>query len=186
VVASENSQAQQQRNPIMPALNIPFGLSVLGAFLASTVVAYTYVWPALRSMPRYDALRLLAAFNAFRFFGMNFMVPGFVSPDLSASFASQIAWGDFIAAILALLSMAALSWRMAVAIPIVWIFNVWGALDLLNAYYVGVTQMGNPGLLAAGIYVPALYVPLLLVSHTLIFLLLARVRSAEPAARFGA
>ena len=170
----------------MPALNIPFGLSVLGAFLASTVVAYTYVWPALRSMPRYDALRLLAAFNAFRFFGMNFMVPGFVSPDLSASFASQIAWGDFIAATLALLSMAALSSRMAVAIPIVWIFNVWGALDLLNAYYVGVTQMGNPGLLAAGIYVPALYVPLLLVSHTLSFLLLARVRSAEPATRFGA
>jgi hypothetical protein len=93
----------------MPALNIPFGLSVLGAFLASTVVAYTYVWPALRSMPRYDALRLLAAFNAFRFFGMNFMVPGFVSPDFSASFASQIAWGDFIAAILALLSMAVTS-----------------------------------------------------------------------------
>jgi hypothetical protein len=54
----------------MPALNIPFGLSVLGAFLASTVVAYTYVWPVLRALPRYDALRLLAAFNAFRFFGI--------------------------------------------------------------------------------------------------------------------
>src|SRR5499427_11058370 len=116
----------------MPVLNIPFGLSVLGAFLASTVVAYTYVWPVLRALPRYDALRLLAAFNAFRFFGMNFMVAGFVSPALDSSFASQIGWGDFIAAILALLSMAALSWRWAVAIPIVWIFNVWGALDLLN------------------------------------------------------
>jgi hypothetical protein len=91
----------------MPILNIPFGLSVLGAFLASTVIVYTYVWPALRSMPRNDALRLLAAFSAFRFEGMNFMVPGFVSPELSTSFASQVAWGDFIAAILALLSMAA-------------------------------------------------------------------------------
>src|SRR5215472_15796087 len=176
---------QLEWNSIMPVLNIPFGLSVLGAFLASTVVAYTYVWPVLRALPRYDPLRLLAAFNAFRFFGMSFMVSGFVSPALDSSFASQIGWGDFIAAILALLSMAALSWRWAVAIPIVWIFNVWGTLDLLNAYYVGVTQMGNPGLLAAGIYVPALYVPLLLVSHTLIFLLLTRVRSAEPVARFG-
>lgn len=168
----------------MPPLNVPFGLSVLGAFVASAVVAYIYVWPALHAMPRYDALRLLAAFHAFRFFGMNFMVQGFVSPQLSAGFASQVGWGDFIAAVLALLSMAALSWRWAVAIPIVWIFNVWGTLDLLNAYYVGVTQMGNPGLLAAGIYVPALYVPLLLVSHSLIFLLLAR-RSAEPAPGFG-
>jgi hypothetical protein len=75
--------------------------------------------------------------------------------------------------------LIALSWRMAVAIPIVRIFNVWGALDLLNAYYVGVTQMGDPGLLAAGIYVPALYVPLLLVSHALIFLLLARLRTGR-------
>ena len=170
----------------MPVLNIPFGLSVLGAFLASTVVAYTYVWPVLRALPRYDALRLLAAFNAFRFFGMNFMVSGFVSPALGSSFASQIGWGDFIAAILALLSMAALSRRWAVAIPIVWIFNVWGALDLLNAYYVGVTQMPDPGLLAAGIYIPALYVPLLLVSHTLIFVLLARSHSVQqPAAKRG-
>jgi hypothetical protein len=170
----------------MPILNIPFGLSVLGAFFAATVMVCTYVWPALRAMPRYDALRLLAAFSAFRFEGMNFMVPGFVSPELSSSFASQVAWGDFIAAILALLSMAALSWRWAIAIPIVWIFNVWGALDLLNAYYLGVTQMRDPGLLAAGIYVPTLYVPLLLVSHTLIFLLLARSNSVKPAARLEA
>src|SRR5262249_38206081 len=106
---------QLEWNSIMPVLNIPFGLSVLGAFLASTVVAYTYVWPVLRALSRYDALRFLAAFNAFRFFGMNFMVAGFVSPALDSSFASQIGWGDFIAAILALLSMAALSWRWAAA-----------------------------------------------------------------------
>jgi hypothetical protein len=114
------------------------------------------------------------------------MVSGFVSPALDSSFASQIGWGDFIAAILALLSMAALSWQWAVAIPIVWIFNVWGALDLLNAYYVGVTQMPDPGLLAAGIYIPALYVPLLLVSHTLIFVLLARSHSVQQAVRLEA
>jgi hypothetical protein len=82
--------------------------------------------------------------------------------------------------------MAALSWRWAVAIPIVWIFNVWGTLDLLNAYYVGVTRMPDPGLLAAGIYIPALYVPLLLVSHTLIFVLLARSHSVQQAARLEA
>jgi hypothetical protein len=158
----------------MPAFNLPFVLSVVGAFLTSSVVAYIYVRPAVRALPRYDALRLLAAFHAFRFFGMNFLVAGFVSPELNPHFASQVGWGDLIAAVLALAAMATLSWRWAIAIPLVWIFNIWGTLDLLNAYYMGVTQLGDPGLMGAGIYVPALYVPLLLVSHVLIFLLLLK------------
>lgn len=163
----------------MPAaFNLPFVLSVFGAFLTSAVVAYTYVWPAVRAMPRYDALRLLAAFHAFRFLGMNFLVTGFVSPQLSADFASEVGWGDLIAAVLALLSMAALSWRWSIAIPIVWVFNVWGTLDLLNAYTMGV-KIGDPGLFGAGIYIPALYVPLLLVSHVMVFMILMRAKSAE-------
>ena len=162
-----------------PDFNLPFVLSVAGAFLTSSVVAYTYVWPALRAMPRYDALRVLAAFHAFRFLGMNFLVSGFVSPELSSSFANQVGWGDLVAAVLALLSMAALSSRWSIAVPIVWIFNIWGTLDLLNAYYMGVTKIGNPGLFGAGLYIPALYVPLLLVSHVLAFVILSRARSAE-------
>lgn len=165
----------------MPVFNLPFVLSVAGAFVTSSVVAYVYVWPAVRALPRFEALRLLAAFHAFRFFGMNFLVAGFVSPQLNPDFASKVGWGDLIAAVLALLSMAALSARWSIAIPIVWLFNIWGTLDLLNAYYMGVTQLGDPGLMAAGIYVPAFYVPLLLVSHVLIFLLLLNGKPAEQA-----
>ena len=158
----------------MPTINVPFVLSVVGAFLTSSTVAYIYVWPWLRGLPRYEAMRALAAFHAFRFFGMNFLVAGFVSPELSPRFASQVGWGDFIAAALALVSMAALSRRWPIAIPVVWVFNIWGTIDLLNAYYMGATQLRDPGLMAAGIYVPAVYLPLLLVSHVLIFLLLLR------------
>ena len=163
-----------------PDFNLPFVLSVAGAFLTSVVIACIYVWPAVRAMPRHEALRLLAAFHAFRFFGMNFMVVGFVSPRLNSSFAAQVGWGDLIAAVLALLSMAALSWRWSIAIPMVWIFNIWGTLDLLNAYYMGV-KSGDPGLMGAGVYVPALYVPLLLVSHVLVFMIFSKPRSAEQA-----
>lgn len=167
----------------MPAsFNLPFVLSIAGAFLTSAVVAAIYVWPALRAMPRYDALRLLAAFNAFRFLGMNFMVAGFVSAQLSPDFAAEVGWGDLIAATLALISMAALSWRWPIAVPIVWIFNIWGTLDLLNAYYMGVTKIQDPGLFGAGIYLPALYVPLLLVSHVLVFMILLRTGSEAKAA----
>jgi hypothetical protein len=105
------------------------------------------------------------------------MVAGFVSPELSADFASKVGWGDLIAATLALFSMAALSWRWSIAIPVVWVFNIWGSIDLLNAYYMGAMHLRDPGLMAAAIYVPALYVPLLLVSHGLIFLVLLKGKS---------
>jgi hypothetical protein len=105
---------------------------------------------------------------------MNFMVVGFVSPQLPSWFGSQVGWGDFAAAVLALLSMAALTWRWTFALPIVWIFNLVGTADLLNAYFKGVTQVPDPGLMGAGIYIPALYVPILLISHTLAFIILSR------------
>ena len=157
-----------------PDFNFPFVVSVFGAFIAGTVMTRLYVWPLLRSMPRYDALRVLAALSAFRFEGMNFMVVGFVSPALSTAVASQIAWGDFVAAVLALVSIAMLTRRWAFAIPVVWIANLWGTADLLNAYFKGVTQVAGPGLFGAGIYIAALYVPLLLTAHTLAFMLLLK------------
>src|SRR5260370_2267239 len=174
-------RANASRNQRMPVFNMPFILSVVGAFLASATVAYLYVWPAVRALPRFDALRLLAAFHAFRFFGMNFLVTGFVSPELNSGFASKVGWGDLIAAVLALFSMAGLSRRWSIAIPVVWTFNIWGTLDLLNAYYMGATQLRDPGLMRARIYVPALYVPMLVVSHLLIFLLLLNGTSVEQA-----
>jgi hypothetical protein len=108
---------------------------------------------------------------------MNFLVAGFVSPQLNPDFANQVAWGDFIAAVLALIAMAALSRRWSIAIPLVWIFNIWGTLDLLNAYYMG-AKIGDPGLFGAAIYIPTLYVPLLLVSHVLAFMILLRAETA--------
>jgi hypothetical protein len=154
--------------------NFPFVLSVIGGLIASFVVARLYVWPRLRSLPRYDALRILASLHAFRFLGMNFIVVGFVAPGLSSAVGNQIAWGDFVAAALALLSIAVLTWRSALALPIVWISNLWGVADLLNAYYKGSTQVADVGLFGAGIYVPALFVPILLTAHMLAFMLLVR------------
>ena len=172
----------------MPSsFNFPFVLSVVGAMIATSVVASLYVWPALRGLPRANALRILASLQAFRFFGMNFIVTGFVASGLNPGVAAQIAWGDFIAAVLALLSIAALTWRWSFAVPIVWIANLWGIADLLNAYYKGATQVADVGLFSAGIYVPALFVPILLIAHVLAFRLLlkpsdAKVQNGNPLA----
>jgi hypothetical protein len=115
------SVTQSQPSPQAPPdnFNLPFVLSVIGALITSFVVAKLYVWPALRWLPRYNSLRILASLHAFRFLGMNFVVVGFVSPALGSAVGNQIAWGDFIAAVLALFSIAVLTWRWAFAIPIV-------------------------------------------------------------------
>jgi len=169
------SVAQSQLlSPQANNFNLPFVLSVVGAFIACFVVANLYLWPTLRSLPRDNALRILASLHAFRFLGMNFMVTGFVSPALSSAVGDQIAWGDFVAAVLALFSIAALTWRWTFAIPIVWILNLWGTADLLNAYYKGVTQVADVGLFRAGIYIPALFVPILLTAHMFAFMLLLK------------
>ena len=169
------SVAQSQLPSPQPNnFNLPFVLSIVGAFISSFVVANLYVWPALRSLPRYNALRILASLHAFRFLGINFIVIGFVSPAFSSVVSHQIAWGDFVAAVLALFSIAALTWRWALEIPIVWILNLWGTADLLNAYYKGVTQVADVGLFGAAIYIPALFVPILLTAHTLAFMLLLK------------
>jgi hypothetical protein len=168
------SVAQSEPLHLVNNFNLPFVLSVMGAFIASTVVASLYFWPALRSLPRDKALRILASLHAFRFLGMNFMVIGFVSPALNSAVGAQIAWGDFFAAVLALFSIAALTWGWTLAIPIVWILNLWGTADLLNAYYKGVTQVADVGLFGAAIYIPALFVPILLTAHFIAFRLLLK------------
>ena len=63
------SVAQSQPSPQPNNLNLPFVLSVIGAFIASFVVAKLYAWPTLRSLPRYNALRILPLCMRFGFWG---------------------------------------------------------------------------------------------------------------------
>lgn len=147
-----------------------FGISVAFGFIAWAVVAANYVWPGLRGLPRIDALRPLLALHAFRFMGLSFLIPGVVSPDLPAAFAVDAAYGDLIAAILALLSLATL--RTTVGIPLVWLFNIWGSADLINAFYQANAAGFSPGELGAAYFIPTAIVPLLLVTHALVFKLL--------------
>jgi len=53
-----------------------FGLSVLTSFVAFGIVAKLYIAPALKAIPREDALRYLIAPHMFRFVGLSFLVPG--------------------------------------------------------------------------------------------------------------
>src|SRR5215470_11687399 len=110
-----------------------FGISVAVSFIAWAVVMRQYLWPALRSQSRTNALRPLLLLHGFRFVGLAFLVPGVVSPDLPAAFARPAAYGDLIAAALALLALAGLERRPGIVL--VWVFNLWGSADLIYAFY---------------------------------------------------
>ena len=153
-----------------------FGINVLLSFLASGVAAYLFVWPRLRVRGRREALIPLVFPHLFlRFIGISFLIPGVVSLSLPKAFAAPAAYGDLIAGILAIAATFALVRRATWAVPLVWIFNVWGAADLLFAFYQGPIGVGiNIGDLGASYYIPTTIVPPILVTHFLIFLLLLR------------
>ena len=126
-------------------------------------------------MNRADALiRLVAPHTFLRFIGLGFIVPGVVSSSLPPAFAVPAAWGDFIAGFLAIFASLALAKRATWAIASVYIFNTWGALDLLFAFVQGARVGLEPGNLGAAFFIVTAIVPPLLVSHALIFLLLNR------------
>ncbi len=150
-----------------------FGLSILSSMTSSIVVALVFVWPWLRTINIEHALIwLVVPHMFFRFIGLSFLVPGVVSESLPKSWAGPAGYGDFVAGILAIISTAALAHKASWAILAVWIFNVWGAADLLFAFYKGARVRLEPGSLGAGFYIVTAIVPPLLVSHALIFLFL--------------
>jgi hypothetical protein len=147
-----------------------FFVSIAFSFVAWGIAAVRYIWPELRDRRRDDALRPLLILHSFRFEGLVFLVPGVVSPDLPAAFAHSAAYGDIMAATLALLSLLTLPTRAGIVI--VWIFNLWGSADLLRAFYEGNANGLLAGQLGAAYFIPTFVVPLLLITHGLIFRIL--------------
>jgi hypothetical protein len=147
-----------------------FFVSIAFSLIAWGSVTARYIWPKLRPRQQAEALRPLLTLHSFRFMGLAFLVPGVVSPDLPSSFAHSAAYGDVIAATLALFALLLLP--RAAGVVMAWIFNVWGSADLLNAFY----QAKHAGLLAgqlgATYFIPTLIVPLLLITHALAFRIL--------------
>jgi hypothetical protein len=157
-----------------------FFASIAFSFIAWGVVTARYIWPELRLRPTTEALRPLLVLHSFRFIGLAFLVPGVVATDLPAAFAQGAAYGDIIAATLALLALLVL--QRPGGVVLVWVFNLWGTFDLLNAFYHANHAGLVAGQLGAMYFVPTLIVPLLLITHGLVFRILLQ-RQGAPAPR---
>lgn len=154
---------------------IIFQLHLVLGYVAWLLCFSAYILPRLKAMDGAQAQRAIATLHSFRFFGLVFLLPGVVGPNLPASFATFAAYGDFATGILAILALMTVRMR-----PLFWLFvaafNVVGMSDLIIDYY-HATQIGLPALageLGAAYAIPILYVPLLMITHVAAFYLLLR------------
>ena len=142
-----------------------FGLQFVLSLLVIALLSKWVLAPWLANQSQREALFWLAVPHAFRHIGMDYLVPGFVAQQLPDSFAIPAAYGDLLTGVLALLALILLRSGWKGAIGAVWLFNVIGTVDLLNALR-HVEVAPNFG---AAWYIPTFLVPLLLVTHFMIF-----------------
>ena len=151
-----------------------FGLQTTLSLIVYAIIARWYVWPRLKALPLHEALVPLLFVHTLRHIGMTVLVTKLLDPAVPQAFTIPLAYGDLAAGLLALLSIFALRGRWSFALPLVWLFNIWGSLDLLNAAYQGIRLDVTRYELGAAWLIPTFFVPALYVTHVLIFMLLLR------------
>lgn len=157
-----------------------FIITILGNFLAFGLIALWYVVPRLRGVPRATALSALLFVNTFRTEGLTFIIPQVADSHLSKNFTIPAAAGDLLATVLAFLALLALRGNLRIAIPLVWLLNVEGIIDLFVANFQGWLYGFPYHQVGVTWFIPSTYVVLLIVNHLLIFWLLLRPSPEQP------
>ncbi|HSM96681.1 MAG TPA: hypothetical protein VLT91_11600 [Rhizomicrobium sp.] len=164
------------------APQVIFMIDMSLSYLAWALCITVYVWPWLKAMDRADAQRIIATFHSFRFFGLVFLLPGFVGQHLPQGFAVPAAYGDLATGVLAILAlltvrMRPLFWLLALAFNVVGLGDL--VIDTMNASRLCLPNVA--GELGAGYAIPMLYVPALFWTHIVAFALMLR-SARKPAA----
>jgi hypothetical protein len=145
--------------------------------IANTAIFYLaarlYLLPVLSRVRPQQILVPILLLHSTRHLGMMFLTRGATYPGLPPEFAYPAAFGDLITAIIAFSAIPLVLRGSCFAKPVVWVFNIFGTIDLLVAITTGtiynaVTAMGP------AYWIPALWVPMLLVTHYVTFILLVR------------
>src|SRR6202140_3849157 len=163
-----------------------FQIHLVLGYVAWLLCFGVYILPRLRSMDRFEAQRAIATLHSFRFFGLVFILPGVIGPNVPAGFASFAAYGDLATGLLAILALLTVRIRPLFSLFVV-TFNLVGAADIIIDYYHGI-QVGLPALsgqLGATYAIPIIYVPILMITHIVAFYLLVRPQPKAARIRAG-
>ena len=137
------------------------------------IAARLYLLPNLQRWEPRTVLLPILLLHATRHLGLMFLAPGATYPGVPPQFAYPAAFGDLLAAVLAVIAIPAVATRSRLARPLVWLFNIEGTLDLISAIILATAYEAAP-FMGAAYWIPAFWVPALLVTHYITFILLLR------------
>lgn len=146
------------------------------------VAARIYVLPKLPGLRPQTVLLPILLLHALRHLGLMFLAPGATYAGMPQQFARPAAFGDLLAALLALAAIPAVARNWAAAWPLVWLFNVEGTVDLLAAITLATVYGASP-YMGPAYWIPAFWVPALLVTHYITFVVLWK--HSAPSAETG-
>ena len=139
------------------------------------VAAKLYVLPKLDDCEPRTILLPILLLHSLRHLGLMFLAPGAVYPNIPTQFTYPAAFGDMLTAVLAMIAIPAVAMQVRIAKLLVWVFNIVGSLDLVNAIVLATIYDAAP-FMGPAYWIPAFWVPALIVTHYLTFLVLLRGR----------
>ena len=153
-------------------------MSILTVNLAAStlifwVAARLYLLPNLANLQPRAVLLPILLLHSFRHLGLMFLAAGATYPGVPAQFAYPAAFGDLLAALLALAAIPAVAGNWRSARLLVWVFNVEGTVDLIAAITLA-TIYDAASFMGPAYWIPAFWVPALLVTHFITFVILLR------------
>jgi hypothetical protein len=157
-----------------------FGIQFTVSLAAYALMAWWYLAPRLARLPREVALVPLLWIHAFRIVGGTILAPGSVASTVPMDFRTMIGYGDMATAVMALLALIALRFRIRGAIALVWLVLAVGMVDTVNAIVQSMRDSVFTYSLGFNWVIVTIYVPALLVSSVLMFIHLRRP-AAQPA-----
>jgi hypothetical protein len=148
-------------------------VNLLFSTLVFWIAARIYLLPRLHELNPSSVLLPILLLHAFRHLGLMFLAPGGTYAGLPPQFAYPAAFGDLLAALLAVGAIPAVALKARGARLLVWIFNIEGTADLIAAITLA-TVYGAAPHMGPAYWIPAFWVPALLVTHYITFIVLLK------------
>jgi len=153
--------------------------NLLFSTLVFWIAARIYILPRLHERRPQSVLLPILLLHSFRHLGLMFLAPGATYAGISQQFAYPAAYGDLLAALLALVAIPAVANDTRSSRLLVWIFNLEGTLDLVAAITLATVYNAAP-YMGPAYWIPAFWVPALLVTHYITFVILLKHWRAQP------
>jgi hypothetical protein len=156
-------------------LNIQSTLSLVVFIL----IARWYWAPRLANRGKNEAILPLLWIHVFRYAPLTLLAPGQADPHIPPDVVGVVAYGDFVAALFALLAIVAVKLQLRSATTLVWLFSIVSVADLVYATARAVASHLYTFYIGWGWYIVNFYVPMLIVSQVMIIYYLVANRQRQ-------